>query len=551
MAFRRATLLFCITTIVLGVNFDLNSDGNRYQTEMTRLILSEKSPPEPLLHSVPISSLLEEALSERNRPMYRSHVLPKLAWHRRTVVTELFLGFEGAERERPFTSGGRLMLFSSSSTSTLSTVYPSMMALHDGTVRKSQFRGCSRSTHQTKKTNTLEDVRPCLYKEQEEVFAEMHNSSNRHEIEMSCLSTCSLNLEMSTPGQRYSTVNATDTICTLEPHHNTVENSIILPSGQCKDRLRNTSIPDLDSKDSDTDSHYFCKTTNRSLSKICRLVRGCFTESSTSKLKKDFSIASLVFTFAISKSKVRHRLKQTLTAMFNGTSVRQLIQTAMKGQNHINEKWKSNFEDNTPLWKALSTFTPPPPVYRVVAPATSFLPEMGSSGKDNMAHLGCRLASLAALPPSCNVSRTRLAQAGFYYDSSKATRDGNNAHGVVCFSCGIAVARWEAGDNPMVVHRRLKPDCAHILSQGPDVFPSDPAPSVHGSGPSSISSLSTFSTDSSLSSLSSMSSWSSTSSISSDSSQASSILGRAGSQEGAQSSGYRLENNLFTITSTF
>nr|KAG5703938.1 hypothetical protein BaRGS_020535 [Batillaria attramentaria] len=29
MAFRRATLLFCITTIVLGVNFDLNSDGNR------------------------------------------------------------------------------------------------------------------------------------------------------------------------------------------------------------------------------------------------------------------------------------------------------------------------------------------------------------------------------------------------------------------------------------------------------------------------------------------------------------------------------------------
>ena len=105
------------------------------------------------------------------------------------------------------------------------------------------------------------------------------------------------------------------------------------------------------------------------------------------------------------------------------------------------------------------------PVVITAFPA-AFLPSMGSSPQDNMSHLGCRLASLSALPASCDVSRVRLAQAGFYYDNSKTSTGAGNAHEVVCYSCGTAYSQWKTGDNPEVIHRRLKPDCLHLNNSG-------------------------------------------------------------------------------------
>ena len=103
-----------------------------------------------------------------------------------------------------------------------------------------------------------------------------------------------------------------------------------------------------------------------------------------------------------------------------------------------------------------------PTVY-VTYPA-AFLPAMATSPTDKMSHLGCRLASLYALPASCDVSRVRLAQAGFYYDNSKTARDASNVHEVVCYSCGVTYAGWKKGDNPTAIHQNLKPQCDHLKS---------------------------------------------------------------------------------------
>lgn len=103
-----------------------------------------------------------------------------------------------------------------------------------------------------------------------------------------------------------------------------------------------------------------------------------------------------------------------------------------------------------------------PTVY--VTYPVAFLPAMATSPTDKMSHLGCRLASLCALPASCDVSRVRLAQAGFYYDNSKTARDASNVHEVVCYSCGVTYAGWKKGDNPTAIHQNLKPECDHLKS---------------------------------------------------------------------------------------
>ncbi|PVD28772.1 hypothetical protein C0Q70_11367 [Pomacea canaliculata] len=79
-----------------------------------------------------------------------------------------------------------------------------------------------------------------------------------------------------------------------------------------------------------------------------------------------------------------------------------------------------------------------------VAPATahkSFLPTT-DAGTKSMVHEGCRLASLASLPPSCAASRLRLAAAGFYYDVN-TIRNKNNQHELVCFACGFTCSQWD------------------------------------------------------------------------------------------------------------
>jgi hypothetical protein len=119
-----------------------------------------------------------------------------------------------------------------------------------------------------------------------------------------------------------------------------------------------------------------------------------------------------------------------------------------------------------------------------------FLPAGGASvSKDSMVHTGCRLASLSLLPATCNVSRIRLAEAGFYYDSSKTARDASNAHEVVCYSCGVTYGRWSASYNPVAIHRRLNPDCNHVKSLAQkDVCAAPSTSSAYSSSPSPSSS---------------------------------------------------------------
>jgi hypothetical protein len=92
----------------------------------------------------------------------------------------------------------------------------------------------------------------------------------------------------------------------------------------------------------------------------------------------------------------------------------------------------------------------------------AFLPSVGSSPAELMAHVGYRLASLSSLPPACNISRVKLAEAGFYYDTSKTPRNASNVHEVVCFTCGATYGQWKKGDNPVSIHLQIKPDCSHI-----------------------------------------------------------------------------------------
>ncbi|XP_076444472.1 baculoviral IAP repeat-containing protein 3-like [Babylonia areolata] len=112
-----------------------------------------------------------------------------------------------------------------------------------------------------------------------------------------------------------------------------------------------------------------------------------------------------------------------------------------------------------------TAFLPRRPVTYTVFPA-SFFPTMGSVSKDKMSHLGCRLASLNSLPASCTVSRTRLAQTGFYYDTTKTNRDARDVHEVTCFSCGVSYSQWKDGDNPGTIHKQLRPDCPHLRESG-------------------------------------------------------------------------------------
>ena len=89
-----------------------------------------------------------------------------------------------------------------------------------------------------------------------------------------------------------------------------------------------------------------------------------------------------------------------------------------------------------------------------LAPVTRFLPDATRNPDVDLAHVGYRLATLSALPPSVPVSRIRLADAGFYF----------RGHGdeVTCYSCRVRHAGWTSGDNPMEVHRRLSPHCEHV-----------------------------------------------------------------------------------------
>lgn len=67
-----------------------------------------------------------------------------------------------------------------------------------------------------------------------------------------------------------------------------------------------------------------------------------------------------------------------------------------------------------------------------------------------------RLNTFNNWPSSAPVDPVRLAKAGFYY-----TGDGIE---VQCFSCAGKISDWNYGDQVMLRHRRLEPDCQFIVN---------------------------------------------------------------------------------------
>ena len=92
-----------------------------------------------------------------------------------------------------------------------------------------------------------------------------------------------------------------------------------------------------------------------------------------------------------------------------------------------------------------------------VAPVTRFLPDATRNPDIDLAHVGYRLATLSALPPSVPVSRIKLADAGFYFR-------GQNDE-VTCYSCNLRHSGWTREDNPMEIHRQLSPQCEHVIQR--------------------------------------------------------------------------------------
>ncbi|KAK7493122.1 hypothetical protein BaRGS_00015643 [Batillaria attramentaria] len=70
----------------------------------------------------------------------------------------------------------------------------------------------------------------------------------------------------------------------------------------------------------------------------------------------------------------------------------------------------------------------PPNWSVVVRPLTRFLPNTTNNPALDLAHVGYRLATLSALPPSVPVSRVKLADAGFYYRRGRGDE-------LICYTC--------------------------------------------------------------------------------------------------------------------
>ena len=97
-----------------------------------------------------------------------------------------------------------------------------------------------------------------------------------------------------------------------------------------------------------------------------------------------------------------------------------------------------------------------------VTPVTRFLPDATRNPDIDLVHVGYRLATLSALPPSVPVSRVRLADAGFYFRGQ--------GDEVTCYSCRAQHSGWTGGDAPMEVHRRLSPQCEHVMRRDREQF---------------------------------------------------------------------------------
>lgn len=67
-----------------------------------------------------------------------------------------------------------------------------------------------------------------------------------------------------------------------------------------------------------------------------------------------------------------------------------------------------------------------------------------------------RLATFCNWPPEAPVNPIRIAKAGFFY-----TGQGTE---VECFSCGGKISQWNYGDQAMLRHQRMQPNCRFVVN---------------------------------------------------------------------------------------
>ncbi|XP_073955154.1 death-associated inhibitor of apoptosis 2-like [Choristoneura fumiferana] len=75
-----------------------------------------------------------------------------------------------------------------------------------------------------------------------------------------------------------------------------------------------------------------------------------------------------------------------------------------------------------------------------------------------------RLATFSNWPPEAPVNPIRIAKAGFFY-----TGQGTE---VECFSCGGKISQWNYGDQAMLRHQRMQPNCRFVVN--PELADNEP-----------------------------------------------------------------------------
>ena len=91
------------------------------------------------------------------------------------------------------------------------------------------------------------------------------------------------------------------------------------------------------------------------------------------------------------------------------------------------------------------------------SPNCSFLLSLEATSFNDMRIEEHRLRTFQNFPPSCPVRPHELARAGFFATGRE--------DGAQCFSCGISLKDWEAGDTAEGEHKRHNPFCSFLRGQ--------------------------------------------------------------------------------------
>ena len=95
-------------------------------------------------------------------------------------------------------------------------------------------------------------------------------------------------------------------------------------------------------------------------------------------------------------------------------------------------------------------------------------------GNEEMLYEGVRLKTFNDWPNWAAVWPTLLAKAGFYYTGT--------ADQVACFCCSGRLKTWEAGDSPLMEHKRFFPQCRFVTGRDTRNVPLGEAPVVPSGG---------------------------------------------------------------------